>query len=260
MISERHQVVSESSARQRAHYERIHDDYEAHYYDATSMAYRDRFVYQSMFGGLDLNGLDVADLAAGSGHNSIAVRQRFPQVRVAGFDISPTACDAYRRLVGAEAFQLDLTADNEPRGGFDVAMIVGGLHHCVRNLPGTFRTISGLLRPGGLLLMYEPNERYALEALRKLWYRHDSYFESQTEHALDHAAIAAIASRESFLPISCAYAGGPAYFLIYNSLVFRIPVALKRYIAAPLFALESAYNSLPWKFCFPTFIARWKKV
>jgi hypothetical protein len=43
-------------------------------YDASSMAYRDRFVYDIMFRGLDLNGKDVADLAAGSGHNSLAVR------------------------------------------------------------------------------------------------------------------------------------------------------------------------------------------
>jgi hypothetical protein len=30
---------------QKAHYEIIHDAYEAHYYDETSMAYRHRFVY-----------------------------------------------------------------------------------------------------------------------------------------------------------------------------------------------------------------------
>jgi SAM-dependent methyltransferase len=251
--------MSESSTRQQVHYERIHDDYENHYYDATSMAFRERFIYDIMFRGLNLNGKDVADLAAGSGHNSRAVQQRFPQAKVAGFDISPSACESYRRIVGAEAFELDLTSQSPPRPRFDVAMIVGGLHHCVSNLPGTFRTISGLLRPGGLLLMYEPNERYALEALRKLWYRHDRYFDAQTEHALDHDESVALAARSSFVPVECTYGGGPAYFLIYNSMIFRIPVAIKRYMAPPLFALESAYNKLPWKACFPTFIARWQK-
>ena len=119
--------MSENSTRQRVHYERIHDDYETHYYDATSMAFRERFIYDLMFRGLDLNGKDVADLAAGSGHNSRAVQERFPQVRVAGFDISSRACESYRRIVGAEAFQLDLTAENEQLARFDVAMIVGGL-------------------------------------------------------------------------------------------------------------------------------------
>ncbi len=251
--------MSANSTRQRTHYERIHDAYETHYYDATSMAFRNRFVYDVMFRGLDLNGMDVADLAAGSGHNSLAVQERFPSARVAGFDISRSACDSYRRNVGAKAFEVDLTAENRDLPKFDVAMIVGGLHHCVSNLPGTFRTIDALLKPLGVLLMYEPNERYALEAVRRFWYRHDRYFDAATEHALDHDEIARIAEEDSFLPLDCIYAGGPAYFLIYNSLIFRIPTMLKRYLAPPLFMLESAYNHLPWKGCFPTFIARWRK-
>ncbi len=251
--------MSENSKRQQVHYERIHDAYETHYYDATSMAYRKRFIYDIMFRGLDLNGMDVADLAAGSGYNSRAVQERFPEARVAGFDISASACESYRRVVGAEAFQLDLTAENRDLPKFDVAMIVGGLHHCVSNLPATFRTIGELLKPQGLLLMHEPNGRYALEFVRKLWYRHDRYFDAETEHALDHDKTAALAGESSFRPLECIYAGGPAYFLIYNSLIFRIPPALKRYMAPPLFAFESAYNNLPWKACFPTFIARWLK-
>lgn len=251
--------MSENSARQRLHYERIHDEYETHYYDATSMAFRRRFIYDIMFRGLDLNGMDVADLAAGSGHNSCALRERFPQAKVAGFDISSSACESYRRVVGAEAFQLDLTAKNEQHRRFDVAMIVGGLHHCVADLPATFRTISGLLKPGGLLLMYEPNERYIFEAMRRLWYRHDEFFDAQTEHALDHDSIAELARAHRLEPIECTYSGGPAYFLIYNSLIFRIPIALKRYIARPLFAFEAIYNKLPWRICFPTFVARWRK-
>ena len=250
---------SERSARQRIHYERILDDYEAHYYDKTSMAFRNRFLYDLMFRGLDLNGKDVADLAAGSGHNSLAVRQRFPTARVAGFDISPRACESYRRIVGAKAFELDLTSESCVDFRFDVAIIVGGLHHCVSNLPATFRTIDRMLNPGGLLLMYEPNGRFVLDTLRDFWYRHDRYFDAQTEHALDHDACAAMAAESSLAPVECVYLGGPAYFLIYNSLIFRVPVGLKRYIAPLMFSLESVYNRLPWKACFATFIARWKK-
>lgn len=251
-------MMSENSTRQRVHYERIHDDYEAHYYDDTSMRFRERFIFDVLFRDLDLNGKDVADLAAGSGHNSLALRNRFPTARVTGFDISPKACDSYRRLVGADAHQLDLTADNPPDSRFDAALIVGGLHHCVVDLPATFRTISGLLKPGGLLLMHEPNQQFFLEALRHLWYRTDRYFDAETENALDHGQILALADSE-FAPIDCTYRGGPAYFLILNSLVFRVPTRAKRYLAPPLFVLESLYNRLPGKFLFPTFTARWRK-
>ncbi|HVE48665.1 MAG TPA: class I SAM-dependent methyltransferase [Casimicrobiaceae bacterium] len=216
-------------------------------------------MYRELFAGLDLNGKSVADLACGSGYNSVALLERFPAATVTGFDISQQACDSYRRVVKAEAQRIDLTRGAEGHGSeFDVAMIVGGLHHCVSDLAGTFRTISALLRPGGLLLMYEPSSEFVLEALRKLWYRRDRYFDAESEQALRHDAIAHLAAG-SFTPIRCTYSGGPAYFLIYNSLLFRIPVSLKRVLAPPLFACESAYNRLPWKRCFPTFIAQWKK-
>src|SRR5262245_36293910 len=163
--------------RQQQHYETIHDDYERHYYDASSMAFRSRFVYDVLFDGIDLNGKLVADLASGSGHNSLAVLHRFPGARVVGIDISPKACASYERLTGSKAYQLDLTAGRAPGITVDVAMVVGGLHHCVSDLPATLRTIAGIVRPRGLLLMFEPNREYLLEGARRLWYRLDRYFE-----------------------------------------------------------------------------------
>ena len=251
--------MTQHSARQRVHYEKILDDYEAHYYDDTSMAFRNRFVYDVMFRGLELNGKDVVDLAAGTGHNSLAVLERFPMARVVGFDISPSACEGYRKRVGADAVEMDLTKDYEGNEEFDVAMIVGGLHHCVSNLPTALHNVARMLRPRGILLMYEPNAQFVLDAVRRLWYRYDGYFDAQTEHALDHDKCAAMAEGAGLVPFDCVYSGGPAYFLIYNSLIFRVPLALKRKMAPLLFAVEGTYNKVPWKTCFPTFIARWKK-
>src|SRR6476660_5880416 len=93
-------AVSIDSTRQKRHYEAIHTNYEDHYYDAQSMAYRERFYYDPLFEGLDLNGCTVADLASGSGHSSVALLKRFPKAVVTGFDISSSACEAYRRNVG----------------------------------------------------------------------------------------------------------------------------------------------------------------
>jgi SAM-dependent methyltransferase len=246
------------SVKQQEHYDAIHDDYEEHYYDASSMAFRDRFVYDVMFEGLDLNDKVVADLACGSGHNSLAVLERFPRAQVMGFDVSPRACQAYRQTVGREAVQADLTAglDLGPRA--DVAMVFGGLHHCVSDLEGTFRTIGSLLRPGGLLLMWEPNRECFLEGARKLWYRFDRYFEASTEHALSESEIRRRAA-DRFEGMDCQYLGGPAYFLVCNSLVLRVPTGLKGSLSRPLFALEAAYNRLPGRQWFPYFIARWRR-
>ncbi len=227
--------------KQKTHYEAIHEDYEAHYFDRESMLFRERFVYNFLFAGLDLNGKDVADIAAGSGHNSLWVSQKFPGARITGFDISEKACAAYRTLVGRNAHVFDITSGKDFGQTFDVAMVFGGLHHCVSDLSGTFRTLAKLVRPGGLLLFYEPNSRYFLEALRKVWYKLDATFDDGTESALDHDALRAL-TKADFETIDVHYMGGPAYFFIYNSMIFRIPRKAKRFLAPILFPLERAYN------------------
>jgi SAM-dependent methyltransferase len=237
---------------QKRHYEEIHSDYERHYYDASSMAFRRRFVEEVMFAGLDLNDSHVADLASGSGHNSRSLLARFPKACVTGFDISPSACAAYRVNVGRdchECYQGPL---------FNIAMVQGGLHHCVSDLDATLRTVGSMLRPGGILLMWEPNKMCFLETARRLWYRFDHYFEAGTEAALDHDEVLRRAGG-LFEAIDVRYLGGPAYFLVLNSLLFRIPTAVKRLMAPPLFAIEGAYNRLPARVLFPCFIARWRR-
>src|SRR5258708_3168427 len=84
------------SSRQKQHYTEIHDAYEAHYYDAPSMEYRSRFIYRWLFAGVDFSNTTVADLACGSGYNSLALKQRFDRVRTVGFDISEPAWASYR--------------------------------------------------------------------------------------------------------------------------------------------------------------------
>jgi SAM-dependent methyltransferase len=247
------------SARQREHYDAIHDDYERHYYDAWSMDYRRRFIFEPLFEGLDLNGKRVADLASGSGHNSLLLLERFPRAEVMGFDISPKAVEAYRQLVGAPAVVLDLTKPISEPQIFDAAMLVGGLHHCVADLPQTFANIAAMLKPGGLLLiMLEPNREFCLQFVRSMWYRRDRYFEAETEEALKHDEIAALAA-DWFEPRQVRYFGGPAIFFVLNSLIFRISPALKGWITRPLMAVEAAYERLPGRSLFPVFGASWQR-
>jgi SAM-dependent methyltransferase len=119
------------------------------------MSYRERFLYGPLLSGLHLDGLDVAELACGSGFNSLALRQRAPGVRLTGFDVSAHACAAHRANVGAPALECDLTLPIDARKTFDCAFI-GGLHPCVRNLPQALTNAARMLRPGGRLLMVEP--------------------------------------------------------------------------------------------------------
>lgn len=248
-----------SSERQAAHYHKVHDEYAAHYYDAASMRYRHEFFFDVAFEGLSLGDKRVADLACGSGYNSAALLERFPTALVTGFDISERACEDYQAVTGRPAVRLDLTAGHYEGPEFDAALVVGGLHHCVANLPGTLHTLGRMLKPGATLVMIEPNRRCFLELARRLWYRWDRYFEEGTEGALDPNELLKLAGG-MFAAEKTVYRGGPAYFLILNSLVLRVPLKAKTKLAPPLFVVEHAYNRLPGRVFFPYFIARWRRL
>lgn len=240
------------------HYANIHDDYSYHYYDKWSMAYRNVFFYDVMFRGLDLNRTDVADLACGSGHNSAAILMRYPLMRVCGFDISEKGCNEYIKQVKRPCYQFDLTKDELPHQRFDVAFIIGGLHHCSINIDETIKNIANTIRPNGVFIMIEPSSDFFLQALRDFWYRKDHFFEYDSERALSHNSLLMRASN-LFSIQDVTYGGGPGYFLIMNSLVFRLPKIIKAALSLPLTAFDKVYNRIPCRSLFPYFIARWRR-
>ena len=243
---------------QKILFDRIHDEYERHYNYQASTEYRRRFAYDVVFAGLELNGLEIADLASGSGHNSLALLDRYPGARVIGYDISEKAFQAYRTLVGRDALQVDLTKPFADGARFDAAMIFGGLHHCLADLPATLSNIASMLKPDAWLLMAEPSREFALDVIRRIWYRLDrEHFDAQTERALKHDDILRMA-KGKFRLHDVAYLGGPAYFLILQSMQLRVPLKVKSSIAPFLFLVERAYSRLPGRFWFPYFVARWR--
>lgn len=233
--------------------------HEAHAFDVTGVAYRRRFLYPALWGGLDLNGKRIAELACGGGHDSAALRAAFPDARPEGFDISPAACGRYATRVGAPAYEADLTQPMAPAEPFDAAFIVGGLRYCIADLPTTIRNIAALLKPGGVFMMQEPNRLFFLEAARRRWYRHDSAFDAAREAALDHDALLAIGA-PWFQPRRVVYFGGPAYFAVLNSLALRLPLAWKPRLAPPLLAIERFWNRLPSRRMHAAFAAQWVRV
>ena len=250
-------MVSEN--RQKAHYQRIHDAYGAHYYDSTSLDYRRHFIFDEIAKLVDFSALRIADIACGEGYNSVLLRERFPSACPEGFDISPSACAAYRRVVGCAAHQADLTQEMKPTGTFHGAIVIGGLHHCVANLPKALSNLAALVEVGSKVALVEPNINFIGQSTRDFWYRRDDYFEAETERALDPAQLLA-ATGGAFCEVATRYFGGPAYFLILNSLVTRVPLSIKRLAAPPLFWAETAWNALPGKRMFPAFLSVWERI
>jgi len=208
---------------------------------------------------VDLRGAKVADLASGSGHTSVYLAQRYPGIELTGFDVSPEACVGYRKRVGRPSHQFDLTKRQPAPDVFDACIVMGGLHHCVADLETTFANIAGMLRPGGVLLMFEPNSEYLLQVARDVWYRFDKYFDEKNERALAHDAILRQA-QQRFAPESLRYFGGPAFFLVYNSLLFRMPSGLKSATSGLLLGAEALHNRLPGRWLHSSFTARWRRL
>jgi SAM-dependent methyltransferase len=251
--------VEAGSGRQRQHYDHFHEEYRE-YYDAESVRYREEFIYKDLLAGLDLDGCDVADLACGGAAvTSMAVHRRFPRARLMGFDISTKACIEYEGSTGWPAMPVDLTQPIAIPNRFDCAIIVGGLHHCACSLPQTLTTIRSLLKPGGWLLMMEPNDDYIFGSVRRLWYRLDGWFDAQTEQALRHDELLRLAQPHFALKDVC-FRGGIGYFLILNSVIFRMPQFVKRMLAGPLMVIERAHNTLPSRRLLAYFLARWQAI
>ncbi|WFU40197.1 class I SAM-dependent methyltransferase [Bradyrhizobium sp. CB82] len=250
--------MTEHTNNQKAHFESIHDAYEAHYYDKTSMAYRHQFIYAPLFANVQLNRASVADLACGSGHNSLALRRYFPSVRTTGYDISERACRDYQTSVGSAAHQVDLTRPLNAVETHDAAVVIGGLQYCIVDLETTMRNVARMLRPGGRLFMMEPNDEFLLSSIRRLWYRKDRWFEGDSEAALKHDEIASLAA-PYFVTKRVIYAGGPAFYLIFNSLITRVRLRAKPYLAPLLFPFEELYNLLPGRSAYAMFLAEWQR-
>ncbi|MBF0561139.1 MAG: class I SAM-dependent methyltransferase [Alphaproteobacteria bacterium] len=251
--------MTENTNTQKAHFEALHARYEAHYYDKWSMKYRNEFIYGPLWGDLDLNGLRIAELACGSGHNTLSILAKAPQAQVVGFDISAAACQDYAANTGMPAYEADITLPWQGETGFDVVFIVGGLHHCVRDLRQALENVGRILKPGGLFLMQEPNACFFLESARQLWYRKDGLFDAGNEAALDMDELARI-GEPWFKPQRVKYSGGPAYFVVLQSMILRVPLGVKNLISAPLIVLERLWDRLPGKHFHNTFIARWERL
>jgi len=257
-MSDRPPAWSDPAA-EEAYVERHAALYDAHCYDAASMAYRRAFVYPALWGGLDLNGKRVAELACGAGHDSEALLAAFPRARIEGFDISPAACGRYTARVGAPAHEADLTQPLAEMAPFDAAIVVDGLNRCVADLPTVIRNVAGLLKPGGIFMMVEPSRGVLLEAVRRLAYRLDRPFADAHDATLDHDALLAIGA-PWFQPRRVVHFGGPAYLAMLNSMILRIPLHWKPRLAPPLMAIERLWNRLPSRRLKNVFAAQWVRV
>jgi SAM-dependent methyltransferase len=241
---------------QKLHYDRIAQEYEAHYDDSSSQRYRDKFFHRIMFDRINLSGLKVLEAMCGSGQITKFLLSE--GARVTGLDISNEAiCSFSKRWPQCNAICASLLDSGLESGSFDVVSIVGGLHHLPPYVENAIGEIHRILRPGGYLCFAEPHKGSLPDLIRQLWYKHDSLFASN-EEAIDLTELKhAFASKFSF--IRERYLGNVAYLLVLNSMVFRIPLRWKPIYSPALIQLETLINLLQSKMTSCLVVCQWQK-
>src|SRR6266498_4070971 len=149
---------------QRQHYNRIAADYEAQYGDPDGLTYRERFLYEPMLAGLDLERRSVLEALSGSGHATGYLLTN-KKALVTGLDISEQAIESFkRRWPQCQAICAPITESGLPDESFDCIVVVMGLHHLHPNLSDALREIHRLLRKGGSFCFTEPHRGSAFSS------------------------------------------------------------------------------------------------
>ena len=241
---------------QQDHYDKIADEYEAHYSDACSLEYRRRFIYEPMFEGIDLSGMKVLDAMCGSGQTTEYLLSR--GALVTGLDLSNEVISTFKsRWTDCDAIQRSLLDSGLPGASFDCVVVVGGLHHIHPNVSAALHEINRVLKPGGYLCFMEPHSGSLPDVIRRIWYKYDRFF-SDNEASIDVQAL----EREfaaQFKPDKLSYLGNIAFLFVLNSLIFRIPLSAKRFYSPTLMKLESLINKLQGKLTSCFVVGRWQK-
>ena len=247
----------QAEANQREHYNRIGAEYEAQYGDPDGLVYRERFLYQPLLAGLDLEGRKVLEALSGSGHATEYLLNH-KRALVTGLDISDDAIASFKeRWPGCEAICASVTESGLPDEAFDCIVVIMGLHHLHPQLPDALREIHRLLRQGGTFCFAEPHQGSAFDRLRQLWYRHDSLF-AENEESLDIEAL-----KREFADLfefkTEKHVGGVGYLLVLNSMIFRVPLWLKRLYSPAVMGLEKLLAPLQSRTFSLAVICQWEK-
>jgi SAM-dependent methyltransferase len=209
-----------------------------------------------MFENLRLAGASVLDAMCGGGQTTEYLLSK--GATVTGLDISSEIVNTFQaRCPNAKILRSSLLNSGLPTARFDCISIVGGLHHVHPHVHEAVTEIHRLLKPGGYFCFMEPHSGSFPDLIRQFWYKHDRFF-SDNEAAIDVKRMENDFATQ-FTVRKTRYLGNLAFLFVLNSLIFRIPVRLKRYYAPLLMPLESLLMKLQTKATSCFVVAQWQK-
>jgi SAM-dependent methyltransferase len=241
---------------QRRHYDQLASSYAEHYEDEGSLLYRQKYFDGPMLEGVDLEGREVLEAMCGSGQTTGSLLAR--GAKVTALDISQASIESFRsRWPECRTVCAPITGSGLPDSSFDVVVVVAGLHHLHPDLDGAMDEIHRLLKPGGTFCFVEPYRGSLPDVFRRAWYKLDPLFlANEAAIDIDHLREKN-AARFEF--VKEAYGGNVAYLLVLNSLVFRIPLGLKRLYTPLVLRLEELLTRLLGRRFACSVLGQWRK-
>lgn len=242
---------------QKKHFDSIAVKYAAHYGDTWSQRYRRQFMNDPMLGSISLSGANTIEAMAGGGETTAYLLEK--GARVTGVDISQEQMDLFHnRFPNCEARCASMLSTGLASNSYDCVVVLGGLHHLHPNLDGAIQEIHRVLKTGGYFCFVEPHKGAFPDWIRQLWYKSDNLF-AENEAAIDVEALKTRWSSQ-FTFLKEEYKGNIAYLLVYNSLIFRIPLGLKPLYSPFLLKMESLVERIiRGKFLSCFVVGQWKK-
>ena len=246
----------ESEQIQEKHYDRIAEEYEKHYNDKYGRRYYWKFLCEPLLDKINLAGKKVLDGMCGSGEMTSYLLSR--GAVVTGLDISNKVIEMYQdKWKLCRGVQGSICRTKFEDNSFDVVVVAAGLHHVQPDINKAILEIHRILKPGGDFFFIEPHKNSMYESFREIWYAKDNLFEENEESIDLNFLKKTFVNKFQF--IKNKYAGNIAYFFVWNSLIFRIPLKAKKYYSPLLILIESILDPLMFKWNSTLVECHWKK-
>ena len=251
-------MMEEFELKQAKHFDKLIDNYERHHNDKTSIRYRNEFIYDPLFAGLELSGKEILDAMCGTGEATGYLLRR--EAKVTGLDISAEAIKQYSsKWPSCKTICDSIFSPHLPQDFFDVVVSIGGLHHLHPHVEKSISCIHNLLRRGGRFCFVEPHKGSLFNLPRKLWYHLDRSLFDEGEGAIDLNLLKSV-NKYRFEIEREHYFGHVAFLFVMCSITFRIPITIKPYYAPYLMKIESLLEPLNNKYFCAVTMAVWRKI
>lgn len=242
--------MADAIDRQRDHFNAITDRYVSGRRDKNHIAVK-RLIWREALKGVNFELPDrfsVLEPMCGTGEGrdlvSSLISGRF---EYSGFDNSDEiVAKAKADDPGANIWKADVTTVDLPKSAYDVAVILGGLHHVPFHVRQTLSTISGALKPGGYFINFEPTSgNPAFGWMRERIYKKNDIFDEETERGFDVKDLLGLVEGANMRPERIIFPGLAAYVMYYNPYAFPAlnigsPKTVER-----IFAIDRLFMSNP---------------